>query len=151
MDEDGTKCCTGCLKVKPLSDFYIAKNGKASGDKKVYKAKCKACQCEAARGWAKDNPDKGRLNKWRSDLKIKYGMTEEQWWEIFDKQGGKCAICGEQETSKHSSGTVFRMSVDHCHTTGKIRGILCNNCNRAIGMLKDDARMLRRAADYLEE
>lgn len=151
MNENETKRCTRCLTTKPLSDFYIAKNGKASGDRKVRKAKCKACQSEEARKWGKANPDRATLNKWRSGLKLKYGITEEQWYAKFEQQGGKCAICGEDERYVHSSGTPFRIATDHCHETGKFRGILCNNCNRAIGLLKDNAQLLRKAADYLEE
>lgn len=148
MSEE-TRECRKCNEVKPIDDFYLKKSATTvSGFHRKWS--CKACDSSLARQWSKGNPDRARLNKWRSDLKVKYGINEEQWWEIFDKQGGCCAICEERETSRHSSGTVFRMSVDHCHTTGKIRGILCNNCNRAVGLLKDNAQLLRKAADYLE-
>jgi hypothetical protein len=62
---------------------------------------------------------------------------------MLESQGGKCAICGATE------GYNFP-AVDHCHSTGKIRGILCDRCNRGLGFFKDNVAILRAAADYLE-
>ncbi len=138
--------CTGCKIKKPLTDFYVAKNGKASGDKLVVKSRCKACQSAAARKWSKDNPERRNRNRWLYEIRTRYGMTEADWEALLVSQGGGCAICGVTEPN----GNHSRLSVDHCHATGRVRGILCNNCNRAIGLLKDDARQLRKAADYLE-
>ena len=149
MDGD-TKLCRKCDTIKPLDAFYLAKNGKASGDKLVRKGACKECQSRSAREWQAANRERATLNRWRSAIKINYGMSEQEWHELLQQQGGGCAICGETASIELSTGTVQRMSVDHCHNSGKIRGILCNTCNRAIGLLKDDARLLRRAADYLE-
>lgn len=73
----------------------------------------------------------------------KYGITEVDYQTLLAKQNGGCAICG-------SSGERRRLDVDHCHITDKIRGLLCNNCNRGLGHLKDDPALLRLAATYLE-
>jgi hypothetical protein len=80
----------------------------------------------------------------RSELKRLYGITLEEYVEMFDNQNGVCAICKKECKTKNS------LSVDHDHTTGKVRGLLCNACNRAIGMLGDNADILRKAAEYLE-
>ena len=63
-------------------------------------------------------------------------------------QGGKCAICREKETRKRR-GRIARLSVDHDHSTGDIRGLLCTRCNTAIGLLEDDITLLKNAIDYL--
>lgn len=78
-------------------------------------------------------------------LKGKYGLTVEEWEEMYDSQGGSCASCGRD----FSDDTKFRAAVDHDHTTGKVRALLCNRCNRAIGLLEDDVELVDKAAAYL--
>jgi len=75
-----------------------------------------------------------------------YGITPEQWLETWDAQDGKCAICG----TDNWGGRHDKPHADHCHETGKFRGILCDECNRAIGILHEDPARLRAAAAYLE-
>ncbi len=75
-------------------------------------------------------------------LFAKYGITWAQWHELVIGQSGLCAICGGQLSGK--------MCVDHDHETGQIRGMLCNNCNRALGYFGDDSAILRSAVKYLE-
>ncbi len=70
-----------------------------------------------------------------------YGLTPEAYIQLFDAQHGRCAICG----MRHSGW----LDVDHNHSTGLIRGLLCPNCNKMIGLAKDDSRRLRKAAKYL--
>lgn len=93
--------------------------------------------------WAKRNPDKVKAKRRRRTLK-KYGLTIEEWNEMFASQGNSCAICLSKETAR------FGWATDHDHITGEVRGILCGNCNTAIGQMKDDPTRLRLAADYLE-
>ena len=83
-------------------------------------------------------------------LKRRYGLTHEEYSKMWESQGGCCRVCGQPESVKFK-GAIKLLAVDHCHKTSKIRGLLCNNCNRAIGMLKDDPEILRKAASYLEE
>jgi len=71
----------------------------------------------------------------------KYGLTPEQWDAMYEGQRGRCAIC--KEIPKQS------LQVDHCHTTGEVRGLLCPPCNRAIGMLREDPENISRAAIYV--
>lgn len=82
-------------------------------------------------------------------LKLKYGITAQEYAELHAKQNGLCAICKQPE-SRISGGTVCKLSVDHCHTTDKIRGLLCHSCNHGLGYFKDNATNLRIAAVYLE-
>lgn len=75
-----------------------------------------------------------------------YGLSEEEFKLLEQTQQGVCAICGQPETVSR----LKRLSVDHCHKTGKIRGLLCSNCNNGIGRFKDSAILLRKAAEYIE-
>jgi len=88
-------------------------------------------------------------------LRAKYGISIQEYNELFEKQGGRCAICGQKETKTQSRGkglipTIDSLQVDHDHETGKIRGLLCYRCNTGIGKLFDNPRLLRKAADYLD-
>lgn len=83
-------------------------------------------------------------------LRENFNLSLEQYREMHDGQNGKCAICGLPETQMRS-GKVKALAVDHNHTTGSIRGLLCSDCNTGIGKLKDDAKILRQAAEYLEK
>lgn len=81
----------------------------------------------------------------------KYGMTLEEIIAMQERQGSVCAICkGVPDSKNAASGKVTDFSIDHCHKTGKVRGLLCNRCNRAIGMFADDPSLIRAAAAYLD-
>lgn len=74
-----------------------------------------------------------------------YGITAEEYWGIYRYQLKTCAIC------QRATGVKKRLSVDHCHETGVVRGLLCTTCNsRVLGHLRDDVAALERAIDYLE-
>ncbi len=83
-----------------------------------------------------------------TQLKKHYGITLADWEAMYLAQGGVCAVCKATETDK--SSRYANLAVDHCHTTGKVRGLLCNACNRAIGFLRDDPQIARALAAYLE-
>lgn len=79
--------------------------------------------------------------------KIKgYGLTPEEYLAMLEAQDWKCAICG---TDKPSSREGDSFHIDHCHSTGKVRGLLCMKCNTGLGMFSDNTDMLRAAMDYL--
>lgn len=84
-----------------------------------------------------------------SDLKRQFGISLEEYQALSDAQGHKCAICGEPETATRNGKTKM-LAVDHCHSSSKIRGLLCAACNQGIGKLKDDPDILRAAARYIE-
>jgi hypothetical protein len=85
-------------------------------------------------------------------LKKNYGVTLAWYEQRLAEQGNACAVC-KKDASQNTvrQGKVLRLSVDHCHETGKIRGLLCNNCNRAIGLLGDCGDTLKSAIAYLEK
>lgn len=88
----------------------------------------------------KETPEQAR--KW--NMKAKFGITPEEYDVMLNKQNGVCAICSNTCRSGR------RLAIDHCHKTGKIRGLLCGECNNGIGKLKDDPSLLRKAITYLE-
>lgn len=80
------------------------------------------------------------------------GITLEEYAELLDKQDNKCAICNQCETCKDPRhDRVRRLSIDHCHVTNKVRGLLCHSCNTAIGKLKDDTVLLEKAIAYIKK
>lgn len=84
------------------------------------------------------------------DRERKFGVTRLQYAEMFHRQNGVCAICFQAETATRK-GNVKALAVDHDHKTGRVRGLLCSDCNTGIGKLKDNPEVLRNAADYLEQ
>lgn len=100
-----------------------------------------------SREWLKANPRKAKSTK----LFKKFSITIEQYDAFNKKNGGRCHICLKPERIiDHRTKKQRALAVDHDHETGLIRGLLCANCNRAIGMLNEDPNVLREAADYLE-
>ena len=140
MDKRTEKKCSRCHEAKDRSEFYTRVDGSLRGP-------CKSC-------WLSDlrSPVKRAMNarsKRLSNLKANYGMTELEYAQLLIEQAGRCAICGLREGTANHRGTVFSLSIDHDHQTGMVRGLLCNRCNRAIGLLGDDVALLRRAIEYL--
>lgn len=89
------------------------------------------------------------LNRVRM-LKANYGITEDDYLHMFVRQGGVCAICGREETHFSRRGNkVMHLSVDHCHKTGKVRALLCNNCNTALGATGEDPERIEALLKYV--
>ena len=86
----------------------------------------------------------------RSTLMLRYGITDRDLAEMAEKQDHCCAICGQRETDKRG-GLVKHLAVDHDHKTGKIRELLCQSCNTALGKFKDDEDILLKAIAYLRK
>jgi hypothetical protein len=80
-----------------------------------------------------------------------YGITLKQYQEMESLQSGVCAICGRKESAKTNKGTISPLCVDHDHKTGKVRGLLCKNCNSGIGMFQESINVLKVAITYLEK
>ena len=100
----------------------------------------------AQKRWRDANKDYNIERQRPYHLMTKYGITEADYERMLKEQGGRCAICDtDTPTGKWK---VF--AVDHCHHTGVVRGLLCNECNRGMGLLRDDPDLLRKAADYLK-
>lgn len=128
-----TRLCIACNIKKPLSEFH--KNGRGG-----YKSHCKSCRSIIRKSYS--NGRVGRQAEAEAHLKARYGITGAEWKELFDLQGGECAICKEHTETFH---------VDHCHETGKVRGLLCRACNIGLGHFRDNIVLLRQAAEYLGE
>lgn len=99
--------------------------------------------------WGQDNKD--HLNEWRRNNWVqagrrlkRRGATQDLYDKLYEAQKGCCAICNEPEEK------FSWLCIDHDHDTGRIRGLLCPNCNRGIGLLKDNAALLERAAEYIK-
>lgn len=97
--------------------------------------------------WVAANPERRRKTNRAYFLKRDYNITEDDYQLMLSSQKGLCGIC---KTDK-PTGKWKVFAVDHCHVTGRVRGLLCNECNRGIGLLKDSSDLLRDAADYLDK
>lgn len=86
----------------------------------------------------------------RRHLRRTYGMTVEEYDYMLAQQNGVCAVCGNTEV-RALKGKVMRLVVDHDHTTGEVRGLLCFACNAAIGLMRENAQYMRSAADYISK
>lgn len=105
--------------------------------------------CQTARGkqWLKryySSPEQ-RQKLYGRHIKRKYGITLPEYDELLKKQQNRCAIC-----STHQADLRIALGVDHCHGTGLVRGLLCDPCNRALGLFKDSVGALSKAIDYLQ-
>lgn len=111
---------------------------------KEYREKNKETLYKSNLEWRKNNPDKMAIHYRKRNLKIKYGMSLEDYDNLLAKQNHVCAICEQKETIPNRP-----LSVDHCHDTGKVRGLLCNDCNRNLIAQRNDAEIFYRAAKYI--
>lgn len=134
------KQCSKCKKEKPESEFYLDKAMKLG-----LHSWCIACVKKLA---LKGGRRLSKLQKKDLRLKSTHGISLRQYQEMLESQNGVCAICGNNETVKQQ-GIPQPLSVDHCHETGKVRGLLCSRCNAAIGLLREDLDILASAASYL--
>lgn len=103
---------------------------------------CKHCERDRQNEYNRNNPDK----VFKRNCFRKYGITYDQYLELLDSQGGVCAICSGKE--RHP--TKKNLSVDHCHSTGEVRGLLCGHCNTALGLFKDNVKLIEKAKEYLD-
>ncbi len=127
-------------KIKQANSLKYQKNKeKILQQKKNYREKNKDAINEKVRLKRKESAEKPN-----DYLKRKYNLTPEQYLTMLKNQNGVCAICGKQEKNR-------RLAVDHCHKTGKIRGLLCALCNTAIGKFNDDVNLLTKAIKYLKK
>lgn len=136
QEQTGTKRCVRCGQPKPFSAFK-AHTKTPDG----YYGWCRTCCSE--RFHELNTPDR-RARAAQRVRDANWGLSEGQYDAMLEAQSGGCAICGEPCTSGRS------LAVDHDHQTGAIRGLLCGDCNRAIGTMRDSPQRLRSAADYLE-
>lgn len=134
-----TKRCPKCAESKTYDLFYrskVHKDGRASY--------CKTCASKRTIFYARVNKAKLQPRSAGYGLKRRYLMNIAEYEAMLVAQGMCCAICGRVKCT-----TGRRLAVDHCHTTGKVRGLLCSACNTGIGMLQEDEAVLNQAIRYL--
>lgn len=135
---DGTQTCRVCAIDKPVAEYRWDR------DKGRYRYDCNSCRRAQSREYNVQARDKRRDR----NLRAKYGITAAEFDELLASQGGVCAICG---TDPMTRTTKKAAAVDHDHATGAVRGVLCGQCNSAIGLLQEDPRILQAAIDYLNK
>lgn len=142
-----TKICTKCKVRKPLSEFH---KGEGRFGKRSY---CRTCSTKYNNQWRKKNPEKHKAQSLKHHHSIRgqntyykrmYGITIQEYDNLFELQNGKCAICGGTNINR-------RLSVDHNHKTGKFRGLLCHSCNVILGLCKESEKTLLALINYLRE
>lgn len=131
------KVCRKCKIEKRVSDFYKTKQN-SSG----YTSQCKECRIKTVSTYRKKN--KSKVNATR--IKTVYGITEEEWKVLFNKQKGCCKICGT-----HQSKIPHTLHIDHCHRTGEVRSLLCRACNHAVGNVKEDINIALNLVKYIDD
>jgi hypothetical protein len=147
------RVCTKCGAEKPVADFHKGNKGRG------LQGKCKECQKAERREWYLKPSSKeymaayGRLSRskdYRRDyaLKRKFGISLADYDRMHAEQDGRCANPGCR--TDRPGKTRPRFDVDHDHSTGKVRGLLCVSCNLAIGLLGEDLQRLLGAIAYLE-
>lgn len=135
------RVCSKCGIEKEIDQFYLDVRYKGGRMRQ-----CKQCRNEYMEGYRQRNPLYARSKH----LKNERGITLDQYKEMFDAQGGMCAVCEQEETQVTRKGIRRALAVDHCHESGRVRGLLCGRCNRGLGNFDDDSDRLRSAAAYLD-
>jgi hypothetical protein len=133
----GTKYCKGCDATKLIDEFYL--RNKTS---MVRHSTCKEC-------------DKRRVSatpsivKREQALKRMYGITQQDYDKMLLEQNNQCAICGTTEPKGRHTSNYF--VVDHCHNSGKVRKLLCHNCNTALGLVGDNISTIEEMIKYVKK
>lgn len=167
------KVCKSCFISKDNKSFYYCKNTK---DKLM--SKCIDCNKQYMKKYYKDNEiklkkasEKNRLSRLpelkiynenyrfsnyrvarNNRLKYTYGISIEDFEKLSEKQNHLCAICGNpQIQNKRHNNEKTPLAVDHCHSTNKIRELLCSNCNGALGLFKDNITVMNKAIEYIKK
>ena len=102
------------------------------------------------REWYYKNKERQLQSQQKRNRKEWYGLEHDDYLKLLEDQHHVCAICGNVETARNPSGKIKPLSVDHCHKTGKVRGLLCRACNTLLGNAKDDVDVLISAISYLK-
>lgn len=105
---------------------------------------------EYQRAWRDRNPERARSYSRKHLLTKKYGITPDEYDALLEQQGGTCALCHQPERVKDRMGRIREwLSVDHDHSTGAVRGLLCHHCNATLGHVNEDAALLLRMVGYI--
>lgn len=149
------KKCTTCGIERLRSEFF--KSGKHPSGKDKFRGDCKSCASKNTNVWRNYNREKynNYAAEWRAknpekqhatEIKRHYGLSKEDYNKMLTSQNMRCKICQKKHEPSIKRGKLY---VDHNHSTGAIRGLLCGGCNSAIGHMNDDIELLKAAIDYL--
>jgi len=134
-----------CSKCKEEKDYNAFSKNRLSKD--GYQSECKSCKNAYGK---KHRKDKGSQFIRAKRLEKDFSISIEEYNIIFIEQHGVCSICNKAETRLNNKGQPHYLAVDHNHNTGEVRGLLCSACNRGLGLLGDNPRLLKSALNYLE-
>lgn len=138
----GTKKCSKCKQFKPLERFHKRPERKVGRE-----SRCIECKKNAdASRWIKNRDTQKKL-----DIKRRYGISFEDYEAMYQAQNGVCAICKKPEKRIHQNGTPSQLCIDHCHTTDAVRGLLCDECNRALALVHENPEITTSLLQYINE
>ena len=143
--DPGKKWCGSCQTVKLLSDFAVNSN-QVDG----LQGFCRPCGRAKQTAWREKNRAKSNALATRSHRHKRIGIEYEEYELLLRLHENKCAICKREETTQHR-GLTRALAVDHCHESGRIRGLLCNNCNRGLGLFDDSKERIASALEYMNQ
>lgn len=139
------KTCPSCKD--PVASFNLSKSSKDG-----FRYVCKSCERIRSANWRKLNVEKCRIydknrkeRKREQNYQRKYGISINTYELMLREQNGSCMICYRDELKEK------KLDIDHCHRTGKIRGLLCARCNKTIGLLEDDRQLALNIIQYLDK
>lgn len=138
--------CSACNVEKELLTAFYKQPKKTSHRAEGYMKQCK--QCILNKNKIAHAKPKSKQKIWENKLQYRYGITKKDYDYLLEQQNNCCAICNTTNPSLKSKNHKY-FSVDHCHQTGKIRGLLCATCNSAIGLLGDCPETIANASLYL--
>lgn len=134
------KRCSRCKEYKEFSLFYKETRAKDS-----HRAECKDCSKKLKEKYLKSKEYKE--SRYFYNLERKYNVNKQQYLQLLKDQNHKCKVCGIEEVDVKGS----KLFVDHCHNSGKVRGLLCFNCNLALGHVFDSVEVLENMIKYLKQ
>lgn len=140
------KTCKVCKQELELFDFPLAR--KRNDGSYNYRPTCKRCTTKQNLDTYhnKGGKEKQKARSFKHNLK-RYGITPEDYAKLLEAQKGVCGICTTDVPLRARAS--YNLFVDHDHQTGKVRGLLCHNCNAGLGHFKDDTELLSKATEYL--
>ena len=137
------KYCPKCKQTKDIKEFYKTKHNKGRA------SQCIECSKDIRRNIPKKQIHGYYMNRkekqWENKLIRNFGINATEYYKLLKQQNNKCAIC----KNEYKEGNK-KLAVDHCHKTGKIRGLLCSNCNPALGFLKEDLNIIKNLVRYIK-
>jgi hypothetical protein len=142
--------CVKCYRKRQTESGLSAERARKFRASEQYLSKKDLIlESQRARSAERYATEEGREKQRNHELQKKYGISVEQYEQMLASQNGVCLICGKGETHTRN-GKVTLLCVDHCHKTGKVRGLLCKRCNVMLGQSGDDIETLTSAIEYLK-